>query len=213
MARGWRGRPPIDDDEARRWIIDAAMRCIDRYGPDKTGLSDVAAELGITRQTVYRLYPSTGDLLLAVATDAVDGYLDRLAGHVAQLTDPGDAVVEAIAYTLERLPHERFLGLLLNTGRSEMFLRGVSSPEATAFGHSMLARMNVDWAACGYDSEDLDGLVQFGLRLLRSLVLDPPPRRNRAQLRAFLQRWFAPAIRSVAPAGREPVAQPSGSSP
>ena len=97
MARGWRGNPPGDDDEARQRIIDAAMRCIDLYGPHKTGLSDVAAELGITRQTVYRLYPSTDDLLLAVATEAVDVYLDRLAAHVAELTDPGDAVVESIA--------------------------------------------------------------------------------------------------------------------
>lgn len=197
MVRGWRGNPPRDDDEARQRIIDAAMRCIDLYGPHKTGLSDVATELGITRQTVYRLYPSTDDLLLAVATEAVDVYLDRLAAHVAELTDPGDAVVESIAYTVERLPQERFLGLLLNTGRAETFRTGVTSPEALAFGHSMLARTNIDWAAHGYDRKALDGLVQFGVRVLQSLVLDPLPRQNPKRLREFLQRWLTPAIRST----------------
>jgi hypothetical protein len=52
--RGWQGNPPADDAEARERIITAAMRCLDRYGPTKTGLSDVATELGVTRQTVYR---------------------------------------------------------------------------------------------------------------------------------------------------------------
>jgi AcrR family transcriptional regulator len=197
MARGWRGKPPRDDGEARERIIDAAMRCIDRYGPHKTGLSDVAGELGVTRQTVYRLYKSSDDLLLAVGAAAADEYLDRLAAHVAGLSEPGDAIVEGIAYTFERLPHEPFLVLLFTMGRSAAFLRGVTSPQAMAFGRAMLARMNVDWAAGDYNADELDGLIEFGLRVLQSLVLDPRPKRSRAELRAFLQRWVAPAVRAT----------------
>ncbi len=198
MARGWGGKPPRDDDEARERIIDAAMRCIERYGPDKTGLSDVAGELGVIRQTVYRLYRSPDDLLLAVGAAAADDHLDRLAAHVAHLSEPGDAIVEGIAYTFERLPHEPFLVLLLTMGRSEVFLRSVTSPQAMAFGRSMLARMDVDWAAGGYDADELDGLIEFGLRVLQSLVLDPQPKRSRAELSAFLQRWVAPSVRATA---------------
>jgi AcrR family transcriptional regulator len=197
MARGWRGKPPRDDDEARERIIDAAMRCIDRYGPHKMRLSDVAGELGVTRQTVYRLYKSSDDLLFAVGAAAADDYLDRLAAHLAGFSDPGDAIVESIAYTFERLPHEPFLVLLLTMGRSETFLKGVTSPQAIAFGRSMLARMNVDWAARGFDADELDGLIEFALRILQSLVLDPRPKRSRGELRAFLQRWVAPSVRAT----------------
>jgi AcrR family transcriptional regulator len=196
MPRGWRGRPPRDDDEARERILDAALRCIERYGPHKTGLSDVASALGVTRQTVYRLFRSTDDLLQAVSATATDDYLDRLAAHVAHLSEPGDAFVEGIAYTVERLPDEPLLALLLATGRSEAFLKGVRSPQAMAFGRAMLERTNVDWAACGYDAGDLDGLVEFGLRVLQSLVLDLPRGRRGAALRAYLQRWVAPAVRA-----------------
>ena len=199
MARGWGGDPPRDDDEARERILDAAMRCIDRYGPEKTGLSDVAAELGVTRQTVYRLFSGTDDLLLAVAAAAAEQYLDRLAAHVAGIADPGEAVIEGIAFTIERLPEERFLGILLTTGRAEAFLKRVTSDSAIEFSRSMLERMDVDWAANGYDDAELDGLAQFGLRVLQSLVLDPPARTTGAELRAFLRRWVAPAI--AAPAG------------
>lgn len=194
MPRGWSGSPPRDDDEARERIIDAAMRCIDHYGPHKTGLSDVAKLLGVTRQTVYRLYPSTEDLLTAVARAAADEYLDRLADHLAGRSDPADAMVEGIAYTLERLPDERFLGLLLTTGRSQAFLKGVTTPEAKGFGRAMLDRMDVDWSAWGYEPADLDGLAEFGLRVLQSLVLDPPAARSRASLRALLHRWVSPAV-------------------
>ena len=198
MARGWRGNPPLNDEEARARIVAATLRCVERYGPEKTGLSDVATELGVTRQTVYRLFASTDELLAAVGRTAAGRYLDRLERHVAALTEPADAIIEAIAYTFERLPRERDMVLLLTAGRSEVFLKGVTSADGIAFGRAMVARMNVDWQVHGFDDAALDGLVEFALRVLQSLVLDPPtPKRTRAQLRAFLSRWVAPAIRGV----------------
>jgi AcrR family transcriptional regulator len=194
VKRGWGGDPPRDDDEARARVVEAAKRCIQRHGPRKTGLSDVAQELGVTRQTVYRLYATTEELLLAVAAAGADEYLDRLAEHVAGLTDPTEIVVESIAHTVERLPREPVLGLLLATGRADLFARGVTSAGSMVFARTMLDRLPVDWAAIGYDDVELDGLAEFGLRVLQSMVLDPPGRRNRGDLRAWLRRWVGPAV-------------------
>lgn len=201
MARhGWRGDPPKDDAEARERIIDATMRCVDLYGPQKTSLSDVAQELGVTRQTVYRHFASTEELIVAVTEVAVDGYLDRVAARVADLADPIEKLIESMAYTIERLPKDRYLGLLLATGHSEAFLRGVTSPNAVAFGHSMLAR--IGWDTEGRDPDELDQQVEFTLRVVQSLVIDPAePRRTGLQLRAFLWRWVAPSLTRT-PVGR-----------
>ena len=192
--RGWQGSPPADDDEARSRIIDAAMRCIDRHGPQKTGLSDVAAELGVTRQTVYRLYPSTEELFSAVAVASTGVFLDRLAARFGHLADPTEMLVEMMAYTLDRMPQERYLGMLLSSGSDAGYPRGVTSPIAFQFAHSMLQRLDVDWDALGYGDAELDELVEFLLRLLQSFALDPGPARTRAQRRAFFRRWAAPAI-------------------
>jgi len=197
VPRGWKGDPPRDDAEARERIIDAAMRCVEHYGPHKTGLSNVASALGVTRQTIYRHFESTEDLMLAVGATAADAFLDELAEHVAHLSDPADAIVESLAHTFERLPHEPFLGILLTTGRSETFLKNVTSPQAMAFGRAMLARMNVDWEDAGYTGEEVDGLVEFSLRMLQSLVLDPPRGRRGAALRAYLKRWMAPSVHAA----------------
>lgn len=196
MARhGWRGDPPSSEAEARGRIVEAAMRCVDRYGPQKTGLSDVAIELGVTRQTVYRYFASTDDLLAAVGQVAADGYLDLVAAHLSTVEDPAEIVVEALAFTIERLPEERYLGLLLATGRSNRFVADVMSPVAIGFSRSLLERTTVDWRAMGYDDAELDGLVEFSLRVLQSLIMDPAtPTRSGAELRAFLRRWVAPAI-------------------
>ncbi|MEU5875916.1 helix-turn-helix domain-containing protein [Spirillospora sp. NPDC047279] len=61
-TRGWRGRPPRTDDEARARIIEATTRCVERFGPHKTGLTDVAEELGVTRATVYRYFGTIEEL-------------------------------------------------------------------------------------------------------------------------------------------------------
>jgi AcrR family transcriptional regulator len=199
---GWRGDPPGSEAEARERIVGAATRCVDRYGPGKTGLSDVAAELGVTRQTVYRYFAGTDDLLAAVARSAAGSYLDRLARHLVGVTDPVELVVEALAFTIERLPEERYLSVLLTPGRSGQFFAGVTSPDAIEFARSLLERTAVDWQQAGYGRAELDELGEFTLRVLQSLVLDPgTPRRSGSALRGFLRRWVGPAIACDTPGG------------
>jgi AcrR family transcriptional regulator len=193
--RGWGGDPPADDVEATARIVQAAIRCVDRDGPNRTGLAAVAEELGITRQTVYRQFASTEELFAAVAQFAANEYLDRLASHLCDVAKPAEKVIEAIAYAVEELPTERYVGLLLVTGHTDLFAEGVRSPVATEFGRSMLARMDVDWQALGFEQGELDGLIEFALRMMLSLVLDPTTtQRSGRELRSFLRRWVSPAI-------------------
>ena len=198
-THGWSGATPADDDEAIARILDAARRRIDQSGKDFS-ISDVARDVGVTRQTVYRYFPSTEALLFATSVAEVGPFLDTLAAHVRRIHDPAEAVVEGIAHTLERLPHERYLGLLLTPGKASAFSAGVTSDMAMTFGRSIVERFNVDWAAAGIVDDDLDQLVEFMLRIFQSLVIDPgrPPHQGR-ELRAFLRRWIAPAISSTVP--------------
>ena len=65
-SQGWRGTPPADDAEARK-------RSIERRGPRRTSLSDIAADLGVTRPTVYRYFATTDALFSAAAEVALGG--------------------------------------------------------------------------------------------------------------------------------------------
>lgn len=193
-THGWSGAKPADDDEAVARVLEAARRRIDQCGRNFR-ISDVAKDVGVTRQTVYRYFPSTEALLVATAVAEVGPFLNGLARHVRHIHEPAEAVVEGIAHTLERLPDERYMSLLLTPGKASAFSAGVTSDEALTFGRAIVQRFNVDWDAAGFAGDNLDQLVEFMLRVLQSLVIDPgrPPRHGK-QLRAFLRRWMAPAI-------------------
>ncbi|HVB42064.1 MAG TPA: TetR/AcrR family transcriptional regulator [Streptosporangiaceae bacterium] len=212
-THGWAGHPPADDDEARNRILQAARRCFDEKGAD-TGIADVARAVGVTRQTVYRYFPSTEHLLIATAVGATGPFLERLAAHNAAISDPQEAVIEAIAYTLEQLPSESYLSLVLSAGQVSTFAVGVTSETAMAFGRSILERFPVDWTAAGYDGQLLAELVEHLLRTIQSFVLDPgrPPRAGQ-ELRGYLARWIAPSVARQDRGLRASPAAPAGVTP
>lgn len=186
--------PPASDDEAVARIRAATHECVARYG-GSTSITHVAQALGVTRQTVYRYFPSTAGLLRAAAFEGTQDYLARLADRLHDITDPGEAVAEALAYTMEQVPSEPYLGLLLDLDGPNSPIRGVTSPNAMSVGQSILQRTSVDWAGLGLGPDALAELSEWTLRILQSLLIDSgDPPRSPAELRSFLRRWFAPAI-------------------
>ncbi|MGE2836012.1 TetR/AcrR family transcriptional regulator [Mycobacterium sp. SMC-4] len=192
---GWAGDIPADDEEAVARIVTAARRMIDEEGA--VSVSRVADDLGITRPTLYRYFPNLEALLHATAMSAVSAFLDNLALHLKAFTTPTDAVVEGIAFTLEQLPHDRYLGMVMQPGKASAFTAGVTGEVAITFGRSILNRFNVDWRASGFDDTTLTELVELMLRMLQSLIIDPgrPPRHGE-ELRAYLHNWIAPGVQA-----------------
>ncbi|GAA4384482.1 TetR/AcrR family transcriptional regulator [Actinomadura verrucosospora] len=196
---GWGGRPPASEAEARQRIVDATVRCIDRHGVAKTTLSDVANELGVTRQTVYRHFGRISDIIGEVAAQGAESFVDRMIAHLQGIGDPAEAVVEGMIFCVRTIPNEPRLSLLLQLDDSAAFGRGATTADAIAYGAEMLQRFPVDWAAAGVGEDELDGLAEIVMRLLTSLLQHPSePPRDEAQVRAVLHRWLAPALRAGA---------------
>jgi AcrR family transcriptional regulator len=193
-THGWSGSAPASDDEAVERILAAANKAIDERGAD-ISIADVARTLGVTRQTVYRYFPSTDALLVAAAVHAATDFLDRMAEHLVGITDPAEAVAEGIATALEWLPKDKHIGVLIIPGKETAHTESVTSDVAVRFANSMLRRFDVDWAGLGFTDADLDELAEHLLRVIQSFVIDPgrPPRRG-DELREYLRRWVGSAI-------------------
>jgi AcrR family transcriptional regulator len=193
-THGWSGSAPATDEEAIARILAAAGKAIDAKGADLS-IADVARTLGVTRQTVYRYFPSTESLLVAAAVHAATDFLDRMATHLQGITDPEEAVAEGIATALEWLPKDKHIGLLIVPGRADAHTESVTSDVAVQFANSMLRRFDVDWAGLGFSDADLDELAEHLLRIIQSFVIDPgrPPRQG-AELRDYLRRWVGSAV-------------------
>ncbi|MDA2889542.1 TetR/AcrR family transcriptional regulator [Mycolicibacterium sp. BiH015] len=194
-THGWSGAKPASDEEAVARILEAAGKAIEERGTDFS-ISDVARTVGVTRQTVYRYFSSTEALLVAAAVHAVDGFLERLTAHMAGVTEPAEAVTEAVATALEWLPREKYIGLMMVPGGST-HVQSVTSDIALNFARDMVGRLDVDWEAAGFDEAELGQLSEHLLRVIQSFVIDPgrPPRAG-DELRAYLRRWVGNAVSS-----------------
>lgn len=194
---GWQGNPPGTENEARRRIVEAATACLDEFGLAKTSLSDVATKAGVTRQTVYRYFPSLADILVAVAVAGAEEFAERMERHLAAFGSAEDAAVESVVYAVRTVPAEPYLSLLLRAGETDSFTAGVTSPLAFSLGARILQNLPVDWSAAGITTdEDLQGLAEILMRLFMSFMQYPstPPLTD-DQLRALVRRWLGPALR------------------
>ncbi|OBG86343.1 TetR family transcriptional regulator [Mycobacterium sp. E802] len=194
-TRGWGGLTPATDEEAVNRILDAADDAIEQRGVDMR-IVDVARSLGVSRQTVYNYFPGPGALLDAAATRSGLRFLEPLAEHLTGITDPVEALVESLAYTLEWLPKARAIQVMLVHDFTEASTR-ITSDTCVRFGHALLAGLDVDWTGMGFSDDDLDDLVEYMLRILQSFMIDPgrPPRSGQT-LRTYLRRWVAPVLQS-----------------
>jgi AcrR family transcriptional regulator len=194
---GWQGNPPGTEDEARRRIVDAATACIDRAGLAKTSLSDIAAEAGVTRQTVYRYFPRLADILSAVALARVEEFARRMERHLASFGSAADVAVESVVFGVRTVPDEPYLGLLLQAGEKDFFTVAVTSPMSFALGARILRNVPVDWPAAGITTDkDLQGLAEILMRLFISFLQYPStPALTDDELRTLVRRWIGPALR------------------
>lgn len=193
--KGWRGVPPTDDAEARKRILDAALASIERRGPRLTTLTEVAADLGITRPTIYRHFASTEALLAAAGEIALQHWTARIGRMTQAPGDATDLLVEAVAYLIEQLPDEPLLATLLESDRMRVMSRQMVMPVAISRSRMMLESSSIDWAAMGFIDDRMDDLVEFLLRLIQSMVIAPSdPPRSPAALRHYLRQWIAPVI-------------------
>jgi AcrR family transcriptional regulator len=194
-THGWGGATPASDQEALDRILDAADEAIEARGAN-IRITDIARDLGVSRQTVYNYFPNTIALIQAAADRSGMQFIDVCADHLKGITEPVDALVEGIAFTLEWLPSDKNFQLVLAHDFGQVSA-GITSDLAIQFGHGILQNLDVDWAELGLDDDALDFMAEYMLRVLQSFMIDPgrPPRTGKA-LREHLRRWIAPVLDS-----------------
>lgn len=118
-------------------IIEATLTCLGRYGVAKTAIVDVARELGVTRQTIHRLFETRSDLLTSVA----DVLIGRLAAQLTEAfkvyPDLRTALVEGSILSMDLAFHDPILSEIMGKADhvvDQFMFRG--SPDVQA---SMLA--------------------------------------------------------------------------
>ncbi|NEI32931.1 TetR family transcriptional regulator [Rhizobium leguminosarum] len=91
-----RGRPQVRcDEDTRSVIIEAANRQFHQNGYAAASIAAIAQEAGISTKTLYRLFPTKGDLFSEMITERTERFLLAL--------DPGTLAVADLRQGLERM--------------------------------------------------------------------------------------------------------------
>lgn len=86
----------LDDDEARRRLVAATVRCLVAKGTARLTVEDVAREAGVARSTVYRYFSNRDELLLGVLVARIDASVARIVKSLRQPDDARKSIVDLI---------------------------------------------------------------------------------------------------------------------
>jgi AcrR family transcriptional regulator len=144
-------------------VLDAAKVCIERWGMAKITIDDIANEAGVSRATLYRLFPGGKDVLFeAFRVRELEDFFTRLASHLDHIDDLEDLLVRVVVSATEEL-------------RSDQHLAGMLASEPG----EALTSLTVD---------GLPRIIRIATVFLIPLVGEYVPRREASRLVEFLAR-------------------------
>ena len=95
-------------------VLDAAKACSERWGFDKVTVDDIANESGVSRATLYRLFPGSKDVLFeALRVREAEDFFTRLTSHVEGAADLEDLLVRTVVVATRDLRGDQHLALML----------------------------------------------------------------------------------------------------
>lgn len=189
------GLPPAPD-EALAPFLDAAERCIERYGWSRTGAKDIAREAGVERTTIYRRLGSKDNILRLLVARELNRLVQRafataLSASEGEGRGP-EVAVEIVATSVEYIWQHPAMSKLLSDD-SDLLSRFLTSSLgdiirelADATAPALAAAMGGEMIA----GRDPRKFVEWVVRVGITLILAPPE----GDLREFLGLLIVPAL-------------------
>lgn len=95
-------------------VLDAAKRCCERWGVEKVGIDDIAVASGVSRATIYRLFPGGKDVLFeALRVRELEEFFSVLLQRVEGADGIEDLLVRTVVGATRALRADDHLALML----------------------------------------------------------------------------------------------------
>src|SRR5438552_14689074 len=96
-------------------ILDATFGAVRDFGVSRTTVEDVAQRAGLSRQTVYRYFPSKDHLVLELVAREEEKFIDGVRSVFAAQRSNEQALREAVLFVLRYAHEHPLLDRLLAT--------------------------------------------------------------------------------------------------
>jgi AcrR family transcriptional regulator len=180
-------------------VVDGALACIARHGLRKTTVEDVAVASGLSRATLYRVFPGGRDAIVAaVAETELARYFSALAVAMGSASTLEDLLVAGIRESARRYLDSALITALLAEEPWTVLRHGsVGEMDRTLSTASSFAEpFFVRWL----EPEQARRAVEFAARVVVSYLVDPDPvieLSDEAAVRSLVQRFVLPGVEAL----------------
>lgn len=158
--------------ESELAVLDATSRCWDAHGWDKVTVEDICEVAGVSRATLYRMFPGGRDVLFeAVRTLSLRNFFTALLVRVEGADNLEEVLVRCISVAHSELSNDKHLAAMLATAPGETL------GDLTVHGVSRIVRVASEFMIPLLDQflprAESEELVEVLCRLVISVYLAP----------------------------------------
>lgn len=189
---------PADSSLTDR-VLDGTQSCIERWGLAKVTVDDIAATSGVSRATIYRLFPGGKDVLYeALRVRELEDFFGILRARVEGSGSLEELLVRTVVVATQELRADEHLAVMLASEPGEalgqLTVEGV--PRIIRFATAFIAPLADEFLERPRSRE----LIEVVARLVISYFLAPSERidlGDEASARVFLLPLLSPYITSA----------------
>ncbi|MBA3288496.1 MAG: TetR/AcrR family transcriptional regulator [Acidimicrobiia bacterium] len=162
----------VPEANAETRVLDATKRCCERFGLEKVTVDDIAVASGVSRATIYRMFPGGKDVLFeALRVRELEEFFAILRQRVEGATSIEDLLVRTVVAATQELRADDHLAVMLASAPgetlSQLTVDGV--PRIIRFANAFLAPL----AEAYLDHERARAVIDVLARLTISYFLAP----------------------------------------
>jgi len=153
-------------------VLEAVQTCVERWGIDKVTADDIAKESGVSRATLYRMYPGGKEVIYeALRVYELDHLFGVLLANIDGARSLEDLLVSAVTCATVELRNNKHLAIMLSSEP------GAVVGELTVEGLPRIVRVSSSYLAPFVDRflppEQSRWLIDVVVRLVISYFLSP----------------------------------------
>ena len=180
-------------------IIDATLDCLALHGTAKTTVDDIARRAGVSRATVYRVFPGGRDEVLSALVDTEMARLFSALGvRLGEARGLGEALVGGIVEASARIRGHRALAYLVEH-EPEMVLGHLAFDESDRL-LATASRFAAPFLARWMSPAEAGRVAEWATRIVLSYAIAPSPRMDLTQpaiAARVVDQFVLPGIRAL----------------
>lgn len=178
-------------------ILDSADTCFHRSSIDKTTMSNIIAESGLARTTVYRHFPVKDEIIAHLILRDIDYLIQYLDTIRAQHSDIEEQVLEMLVFIIREIGKHPVLAELFSQDPVRLNRLGLSNETVMDYTHKSVAPTYdlITSSGCLRSGVSLEDFSEWCGRVIMSFAITPHQYRDKPkQMRNYIQNFVLPSM-------------------